>query len=245
MPTKTLPKNREKLCPAFPGKLREDVLAFTMDGSFDLAYQSQVNRLTPRQKRILQGLKLFDADKLVNIRQVHGRRIGLITKKNSFKKQYKKTDGLLTDLPGVPLAIRTADCVPVFLYDRKKRVAGIVHAGWKGTFKRIAAKAVREMKRKWKSKPKDIIAAFGPSIQPCCYQMGQRTVRNFPKEVTVRKGRPYLDLPLANRRQLLAEGVRAKNIFEKKLCTCCNRRFYSYRRQAEKAGRMLSVIMIK
>lgn len=117
------------------------------------------------------------------------------------------------------------------------------------------------MKKHFGTKPKDLKAAFGPAIQKCCYQMGLEFKKYFPKEVTVVNGAPtvllrfcaakrsrgglFFDLPLTNKHQLLALGVKEKNIFDCRICTSCNPRFFSFRREGKKAGRMISLMMLK
>jgi YfiH family protein len=81
-------------------------------------------------------------------------------------------DGLVTNIPGIAIAVLTADCLPVLLVDTKNRVVGAFHAGWRGTVKRIAAKGVGTMRHEFGSRPEDIYAAIGPGIQKCCYEVG-------------------------------------------------------------------------
>jgi hypothetical protein len=88
-------------------------------------------------------------------------------------------DGLVTDVPGILLAVKTADCMPVIVVDKKKRAVGIFHAGWRGTLHRIAEKGVGEMRRWFGSNPKDLHAALGPSIRDCCYKVGEEVRDKF------------------------------------------------------------------
>jgi len=91
-------------------------------------------------------------------------------------------DGLVTNLPGVALAILTADCLPVLLVDKKKRAVGAFHAGWRGTVKRIAEKGVGIMRHEFGSRPQDIHAAIGPGIQKCCYEVGEELKQEFESQ---------------------------------------------------------------
>ncbi len=91
----------------------------------------------------------------------------------------KVGDGLVTDVPGILLAVKTADCMPVILIDKKKKAVGIFHAGWRGTLRRITEKGVGEMRRHFDSKPQDIYAALGPSIRDCCYTVGEEVRDRF------------------------------------------------------------------
>ena len=104
--------------------------------------------------------------------QVHGNKVEIISKTPRIGNRlivFKKTDGIITNLKGVLLTIRTADCLPVFLIESKKRYIGLIHAGFKGTQSRITEKAVLLMLNKLGCESKNITAAIGPSIGPCCY----------------------------------------------------------------------------
>ena len=101
------------------------------------------------------------------------------------------------------------------------------------------------MRKNFKTNPADLKIAFGPSIKPCCYKVGFEFKKYFPKEIVRRSGSLYLDLNLANRRQLINAGVKKGNIYDCTICTVCNSRFHSYRRDGEKSGRMLSLMMMK
>ena len=79
---------------------------------------------------------------------------------------------MITNTPGLLLAIKTADCVPVLVADVKRRVVGAFHAGWRGTVARVVEKGVGEMRRQFGSEPRDLRAAIGPCIRKCCYSVG-------------------------------------------------------------------------
>ena len=100
------------------------------------------------------------------------------------------------------------------------------------------------MQETWGTCPEDLMVAFGPHIRVCCYEVGEECAVEFPKEVVARGNTLYLDLSLVNKEQLVGLGVLAQNISGCNTCTCCNDRFFSYRREGEKAGRHLSLIMI-
>jgi YfiH family protein len=160
-------------------------------------------------------------------------------------------DAAVTRLPGLLLAVRTADCLPVLLVEEKKRVIGAVHCGWKGTSRRILEKAVLGMRERYGADPGAIMAAFGPCIGPDCYEVGEDVrgafgAAGFPDSVfrTI-KGRPgrfRLDLRSANRFQLLKLGLKPRNILSLDRCTHCQPDYPSYRRDKDKCGRMISFI---
>ncbi len=163
-------------------------------------------------------------------------------------------DALVTNLPGLLLLIRTADCLPVLLIDERKRVVGAVHCGWRGTLKLILERAVRGMIERWGSSPADILAGLGPCISGDCYEVGAEVresfaAAGFPGEIfraAEGLGKKYfLDLRKANRQQLLRIGVPPANIFELGGCTHCDEKYHSYRRDRNTKARMISFIGIK
>ena len=142
-------------------------------------------------------------------------------------------DAVVLSSPGWYSAIRTADCLSVLAVEPRRRVVGLVHAGWRGTCKRVTAKAVDRLLRLAGAAPEDLWVGFGPCIRNCCYEVGDEVKaayreRGHPTR-DVFQGR-CLDLIRANRLQLQQLGV--SRIVDSGLCTsCCNDRFYSYRRE--------------
>jgi polyphenol oxidase len=116
---------------------------------------------------------------LVTLRQIHS---DLIHRIEGAPKQILVGDGLITDVPELLLAVQTADCLPVIVADRKRRAAGVFHAGWRGTVRRIVEKGVGEMRRHFGSNPRDLVAAIGPGIQSCCYEVGEEVRRKFESQ---------------------------------------------------------------
>ncbi|ABC78564.1 peptidoglycan editing factor PgeF [Syntrophus aciditrophicus] len=163
-------------------------------------------------------------------------------------------DACVTQLPEVALCIKTADCVPVFLVDVHQRVIGAVHAGWGGTALQITARVVDVMVREFQCRPADIRAAIGPSIGPCCYEVDSRVylamrdhhgAEHFFSPAGA-PGKWTLDLPLANRYQLLGRGLANDNIELSGFCTVCRPDlFFSHRRDAGKTGRHVNFILLK
>jgi YfiH family protein len=149
-------------------------------------------------------------------------------------------DGLVTSTPGVVVSVRTADCFPVLLLDTRLRVVAAIHAGWRGTAARIVPAAIDVMRGEFKTRPEDIRAAIGPGIGKCCYQVGEEVARRFGLE-----GAGHVDLEQANRDQLIEAGVPDTQIQLLGLCTFCDGRFHSYRRDKDAAGRMISFIGIR
>jgi purine-nucleoside/S-methyl-5'-thioadenosine phosphorylase / adenosine deaminase len=113
---------------------------------------------------------------LVTLRQIHS---DLIYRIDRVPEQPLAGDGMVTDTPGLVLAVLTADCLPIILADRKRRVIGVFHAGWRGTVKRIVEKGVGEMRRHFNSDPRDLVAAIGPGVRGCCYEVGEEVRTRF------------------------------------------------------------------
>lgn len=116
---------------------------------------------------------------LITLRQIHSDIIHCV---ESIPKDPLTGDGLITSIPGLLLAIQTADCLPVILVDTKRHAVGVFHAGWRGTVKRIVEKGVGEMFRCFGSRPRDLQAAIGPGIQGCCYQVGEEVRTKFQSQ---------------------------------------------------------------
>ncbi len=209
-------------------------------------------RKTLDNRRIfLAGLGIDYRD-LVCAKQVHGANISCVGDNDKGKgalawdSGLAQTDGLITDKVGVPLAIFTADCLSTFLYEPQRRVIALVHAGWRGTKATILTRALALMQDKFNIPSENLLAGFGPAIRNCCYEVGEE-FREFFDCGSSRANNSYrLDLIALNRRQLLEAGVREDNISDCGICTSCsNKEFFSFRREGESCGRMMSVAMLK
>ncbi len=202
----------------------------------------------------------YDADRAVLSHQTHTDNILVVTEDDAGKgiskeKGYTGIDGLITNVPGIPLIIFTADCVPVLLYDAKKRVIAALHAGWRGTAAGIVPKALHKMKALYGTDAADVHVAIGPSIGPCCYEvseeLGQRFISMFPghESEVVTPGAPghaQLNLWAANRLLAEAEGVPASQIEVTNLCTRCHPDlFFSHRVTGDARGNLSAIICLK
>ena len=222
-----------------------DVVTLVSDRAVDFALNEKQLDFTSQQQQYLFSQSGLTINKIVNIRQVHGNHV-IMAKPEHFheKKMLKEADAVVTNLYDVPIAVRTADCLSIFIYDFKRKSIGLVHAGWRGSQKKVLVHTVHMMKKYWHCHSKDLLVAFGPAIRACCYQVGEEFKSYFPKEVTQKNDGLYLDLPLVNKRQLLKEGVPEDHIFDCQICTCCDANCFSYRRDKGKAGRMISLMML-
>jgi polyphenol oxidase len=116
---------------------------------------------------------------LVTLRQIHS---DLIRRVDHPPVHQLVGDGLITNTPGLLIAVQAADCIPVILVDRKLRAAGVFHAGWRGTVKRIVEKGVGEMRKHFGCDPRNMVAAIGPGIQSCCYEVGNEVRTKFESQ---------------------------------------------------------------
>jgi len=222
----------------------EDFIAFTSDASIDFTPTDFDSPLTDSQRAYLKTKCGVDISQVFWRKQVHGDDILVVGGGVETSKDCPDADAYITNEKNLPIAIRTADCVPVFIFDPLHRVIGWAHAGWKGTHQRIAVKTVQKMQEKYRSQPEGLKVILGPSIRECCYQVGEEFRDYFPSHVKERDGHLYLDVVEANRNQLLQAGVYPENIFDSGICTCCNKDYFSFRRQGAKAGRMISLMML-
>jgi hypothetical protein len=158
-----------------------------------------------------------------------------------------RADGAVATGRGWLLGIQTADCLPLFLVDPERRAVAAAHAGWRGTAAGIAAAAVEALVARG-SRPRDLAAALGPCVGPCCYEVGDELREAFGPGGAAffrpgKGGRPHLDIRAANVRRLLAAGLRPEAIHHVPDCTRCRAELYhSYRRDGRAAGRMISFV---
>ena len=183
-----------------------------------------------------------DAAGLATAKQIHSDQVLKATHPGHFGPG----DALISEQPGVTVAIRTADCLPVVIVDPRTRAVAAVHAGWRGVVAEIAPKAVEAMKAAFGSRPEDLEIAIGPGIGPCCFEVGPEVAvqfRAFFPERGDLEGRTRVDLVETITRQLRRNGVTASQISTSELCSCCHPElFESYRRDRENAGRMVTAV---
>ena len=209
---------------------------------------------------------------LITLKQFHSDVIHLF---DTTPGEPCKGDASITNRPNHLLAIQTADCVPILLVDPKKRAIAAIHAGWRGTLARIAAKTIGKMQMHLGTNPRDLLAGIGPSIGLCCYEVGTEVATQFlsqfadapdyfdefrtgdePNPIQWLNMMPpghqpppkgvLLDLRKANRSQLQSAGLRPQNIHTIDLCTACHPDLlFSYRKQGPQSGRLMSVIALR
>lgn len=196
---------------------------------------------------------------VVQCHQVHGVRVAVVDRPDMTREDLEGVDALVTALPGCAIGVRTADCVPILLYDPVCRVVAAIHSGWKGTVQRISQKTLFLMKQEFNCRPEDIRAALGPAIGPESFQVGEEVVQffkeqNFPLD-DIWSFRPgfsnvpmldghHIDLFKANRWLLEETGVPAACIQVAGINTYKDPSFYSARNEGMDCGRTISFIKL-
>jgi YfiH family protein len=192
------------------------------------------------------------AARVWQLTQVHGD--AFVIAEGDAPEARPEADALISNDRSVALVVRAADCVPLLMADTRSGAVAAVHAGWRGTAARVAPAAVKAMGQAFGTRPQDIVAAIGPAIAPCCYEVGPALVDAFAaagherhlidRWFQVRRDRKLrLDVPGANRDQLVLAGVPEANVHVAGLCTAMNLDVVtSYRAEKERAGRIAGVI---
>ena len=225
------------------------------NGELNLGFTVSDDRanVVANRERFLEALTGDPKFPMVMLRQIHSAiALRVNTTRQASDSGFAKADGMMTSEPGLLLAIQTADCIPVLVADRERRVTAAFHAGWRGTLKRIVERGVGQIRLEYGSRPEDLVAAIGPGIGRCCYAVGEEVRNEFesqfsyagelfrevvncdpPKEkypLSFLTARPpgrtnpalHLDLVEANRRQLLDAGLNPGAISEVRECTSCH-----------------------
>jgi hypothetical protein len=219
-----------------------------------------------------QLARAVGVDRVVTLTQVHGATVAVVRRGAPTLQAPPEADALVSDSPEVAVAVRAADCVPMLMADRVTGAVAAVHAGWRGTAARAAVAALNAMEREFGAHPKNVVAAIGPSIGPCCYRVGSDLVDAFAAAGHERylidrwfstpasaegfggarrsafdaRRRPQLRLNVAgaNRDQLILAGVPEGQVYDAGLCTAMHLDVLtSYRAEQEKAGRIAAVIV--
>ena len=228
--------------------------------SMNMAFNRGDNpeNVTENYKRICKSAG-FDFDSLTASAQDHNTFVRAVTSENKGVGIYKprdlqSVDALITNEKGVTLVTYYADCTPLFFVDTKQKAIGLAHAGWRGTVGRIGEKVVNKMTELYGTNPADIVAAIGPAISVCCYEVDKPCADNFyalsdldssrfvfPKD----NGKYMIDLLETNRQILVAAGVKNENITISDICTNCNSELlWSHRATKGKRGTMSAFMCI-
>jgi len=198
-------------------------------------------------KKFTQQLGVSDTVSYMS--QIHSGNVSIVTSDKSTIS--RKVDGLITNKKHVPLAVLTADCLPILFYDPKNHVIGVAHAGYRGLLNHIIENVISIFKSNFLTNPKDIIVCIGPGIETKCYEVGkelidkfEETFPNFKNMFIKKKGNYYLDLKSVAIQSLQSAGVQLKHIENSNVCTKCDQNYYSYRR-GDINNRFSSIISLR
>ena len=197
---------------------------------------------------------------IVQMHQVHDVKVAVVDRGDITRDELDGYDAMITELPGVAIGVRTADCIPVLLYDPVKKIAAAIHSGWRGTVSKIIGKTVSKMQSIYASQPTDILAFIGPGICVDCFQVGEDVALKFkeagfdinslwsfrgPKIGNGMEGGHHIDLKEACRQTLVEYGLKNENIQISGLCTYeDNDLLYSARKEGIECGRNITYIKI-
>jgi YfiH family protein len=189
------------------------------------------------------------AGSVLRPKQVHGNAVTMVLELPPEAKEFRAepADIMMTANAGIAIAVKAADCVPLLFEDRRSGAVASAHAGWRGTAAGVARKTVSEMEQRFGARAADLVVAIGPSIGPCCYQVGEELLAAFGSNgrrwFFRISGEWMLDLWRANKDQLVDAGVTAENIHVAELCTAMHGDLFpSFRRDGDRAGRLAAAI---
>lgn len=194
----------------------------------------------------------FSIGNLTSNVQIHSDIVNIVDENNIGQK--KDGDALITNVKDVPLLIFTADCVPIAIIDKKNKAIGLAHAGWRGTYEKIAKKTIESMTTNYNTDVEDVVCVIGPSIGPCCYEVSKELIEKFNTILTnseegfyiIEGNKYYLDLWKVNEYILRCAGVKKENIINLNICTSCRcEEFHSYRKQDKTPNRIGMILEIK
>jgi YfiH family protein len=191
-------------------------------------------------------------ESLVHARLVHGADVAVVGQAD-HGRYVGPVDGMITAQPGCGLTMNFADCAPIFIYDPRHGAIGLGHAGWRGAIADLPGALARAMVQAFGSRPAELIAAVGPTIGPCCYEVGEPVLSavhetfsdpgELLRPLPGRDDKRFFDLPLANARRLAAAGV--EQVEMPGLCTACRTDlFFSHRAEGGRTGRFAVLFIL-
>lgn len=235
----------------------EDVITLVLGKPYNFNYNTMEMSFIEKEIEEIQNEIGYRFKKFVNSNQKHTKNVAIVDEQN-LNDEFLNTDGLVTNLKGVAIAMKVADCQAIMLYDPIKKVIGNVHSGWKGTLQKIVVEAVNTMQSRYGCNPKDIKAYISPSICQDCFEVDKDVYDQFIREYnnidfalkhgkTIdNKPKYYIDTVALNIKNLVDLGVKKENIETSNICTKCNsNKFHSYRAEHENSGRNVAIICMK
>lgn len=210
---------------------------------FNLSNSVGDNREKVEENRNYYYEKLgLNSNSIALQKQIHGDQIEIV---NSTGNKFE-SDALITTRRGIGLAISSADCTPIFIYDRCRKIIAAAHSGWRGTQKKILEKVLFNLENKFESSMSDLFVYIGPSISSRNYQVGEEFLDFFEEKYFVKeKDKLYLDVAQINYDILLEQKVPAENIQKTELCSFEISYLHSYRRDKDLSGRAFGVIAMR
>jgi YfiH family protein len=208
-------------------------------------------------KNVTQNLEFlanslgFEKNQMVSPKQTHSRNIGIVKSTNDT---FDNTDALITNIPNICIFVRTADCVPILLYDLENKALAAIHSGWKSTIQKISKHTIELMQKEFGTDPKSLVAGIGPSIGPNVYEIGAEVAEQFQDQFGINHvinpikntNKYLLNLWETNKQILIESGIPESRIEIAKICTYSNPElFFSARRDGVKTGRLATGIMLK
>jgi polyphenol oxidase len=210
----------------------------------------------------------INSQQIITCHQIHGDGVVIVSDRPNRPPE---ADAIISTVPTVYPAVKTADCVPLLLVDPVQMISAAIHVGWRGAVLRIARKVLRLLNSRFKSNPGDLIAGLGPAIGKCCYQVDGKVLEpfreNFPEaerfiipvgpallpatdsgelSVSENSRKAFLDLPGVARFELISGGIPESNVYSADLCTACRSDlFFSHRRDKGLTGRHIAVTGFK
>lgn len=222
-----------------------------MAGEFFFAGSELRAGLLAAHPRIAHGFGTRDGANpegtLTTLKQIHSSRV--VDASSLTGHQMTEGDALITNRTGIAIAVKTADCFPILLADPDANVVAAIHAGWRGTVAGIVKTTIEKMGELYECDPRALLAAIGPGIQQCCFEVGPEVAREFApwdRKLYCTSRKEMVDLAAANMHQLVDLGVLQNNIAHAGLCTVDRTDlFYSFRKEHDRAGRMVSWIALR
>lgn len=220
--------------------------------TYNLAFHVGDEADVVRENHILLAKQLdYDLEQLVHMRQIHSDIVVTVDPKVHNFENPPECDALVTDKPGIPLMVMTADCTPVLLFDPVQNIIAVAHAGRAGAVKGIVPKTIEKMCSDFGSSIDDINVVLGPSIHGCCYEVGEKIANEVTEDgygfaVTAREGSYYLEVNAIIKKQLEDIGIKKEKLEDIDICNACeHENFFSYRADHQKTGRIAGVLMLK
>ena len=222
------------------------------------AYCGDEERMVRLNRDLLCESLGLEASRLIIPHQIHGARVRRIDEAFFMQADAVKAvtlegvDAVMTDVPKVCVSVSTADCIPILIYDYAHHAAAAVHAGWRGTAKRIACKAVKMMEVSFGSRPEDLTAVIGPGISIDAFEVGDEVYAEFEAagfnmaDISRKEDKWHINLPECNCRQLAAMGLKEDNINVSGVCTYNNSNdYFSARKLGTESGRIFTGIILR